>query len=302
MVRDSGPILDEFLRRLDKQKVDLPHELVVLYYGKGKDTLKRLQPYASKIIQITPGKFDLGICRDLVCKNASRKYIVTVSVDALPVNNSWLQELVTPLISGKADIVQGEIQCPKENDPNYPNFFYWEHDYGFFYTSEEKSFSKNYGDIGLSCVNMAFLKEVWKNCKFKDASYCEDKIFQKRVFASGYTSIFNRKALVIHAHSYPTIKAVFKRVSNEGFGWKQVGEKYSIFLLIKDLLRFDLHTLALKALLENKLKYRSEILFFFIRPVALYWGNHFTKSIYLSPVFQDDNTFAFRLLALYNFK
>lgn len=280
MVRDSGPILDEFLKRLYKQKTKLAYELVILYYGKGKDTLERLKPFSSKIIKISPDKFDLGVSRDFVCKNTLGKYIVTTSVDALPTNNSWLQELVEPMMFNKADIVQGEQKCPKYGDPNYPNFFYWEKDYLFFYTSEGKRFFKQYGNIGLSCVNMAFRKKVWENEGFNSASYCEDKIFQKRAYDSGYVSIFNKKATMLHAHSYTTIRSLFNRVSNEGLGWKQVGEKYSAFLLLKDLLRFDLHMLALKALIENKIKYSSEVLFFIIRPVALYWGNHFAKSVY----------------------
>ncbi|MCX6725926.1 MAG: glycosyltransferase [Candidatus Shapirobacteria bacterium] len=280
MVRDSNFILDEFLKRLSKQKTKLLYELIVLYYGKGKDTLRRLKPFSSKIIKISPGKFDLGVSRDFVCKNTSGEYVVTVSVDALPTTNSWLQELVEPMMSNKADIVQGEHRCPKHGDQNYPNFFYWERNYLFFYTSEGKRFFKQYGNIGLSCVNMAFRKKVWENGGFSGVSYCEDKIFQKRAYNSGYVSIFNKKAATLHAHSYTTIKSLFKRVSNEGLGWKQVGERYSIFLLLKDLLRFDLHTLVLKALIKNKLKYSSEVLFFVIRPVALYWGNHFVKSVY----------------------
>lgn len=280
MVHDSGPILDEFLRRLSKQKTKLPHELVVLYYGQGKDTLERLRPFSSKIIKITPSEFDLGISRDLVCKNTSGKYIVTVSVDALPTNDSWLQELIGPMMVNKADIVQGEQKCPKNGDPNYPNFFYWEHSYLFFYTSEEKRFFKQFGNISLSCVNMAFRKKVWESGGFNGVSYCEDKIFQKRAYNAGYVSIFNKKAITLHAHSYTTIKSLFNRISNEGFGWKQVGEKYGIDLFLKDIFRIDLHLFTLKATLKNKLKYKSEIFFFFIRPIGLYWGNNFAKKVY----------------------
>jgi len=280
MVRDSGPILDEFLKRLTKQKVKLPYELVVLYYGQGNKTLKKLQSYSSTIARIPPKKFNLGKCRDQVCGLTSGKYIVTVSADALPINSHWLEELTSPLISDMADIVQGEIKCPDKGDLNYPNFFYWEKNYTFFYTSEGKLFIYKHGYVGLSCVNLAFKRKTWESGGFKGASYCEDKIFQKRAFKSGFTSIYNKKALVLHAHSYPTIKSVFQRVSNEGLGWKQVGVKYGINLLLKDMFRIDLHWQALKAIFTNKLKYRSEILFFFIRPIALYWGNNFAKIVY----------------------
>jgi rhamnosyltransferase len=280
MVRDSGPILDEFLKRLRGQKSKLPYELVVLYYGHGSETLKRLKPFSSKIIQISPEDFIIGKSRDLVCKNTSGKYIVTVSVDALPTNKLWLNELIEPIVTGRADIVQGGQLCPKHKDHNYPDFFYWERDYIFFYSSEGKRFINQYGNIGLSCVNMAFRKEVWEKGGFGNVSYCEDKFFQKHAYKAGYVSIFNKRASTLHAHSYPTVKSLFKRISNEGLGWKQVGEKYEIVLFLKDIFRVDLHLLALKTLLKNELKYRSEILFFFIRPIALYWGNNFAKNIY----------------------
>ena len=280
MVRDSGVILDEFLRRLSKQKTKLPHELVVLYYGTGKETLNRIKPFASKIVKIPPEQFDMGKSRDLVCKNTSGKYIVTVSVDALAVNSNWLQELISPMVSGKADIVQGEIICPNNGDPYYPNFFYWENNYGFYYSGEGKRFFKKYGPWGLSCVNMAFKKTVWKEAKFEGVSYCEDRIFQKRAFEKGYISTFSKNAAVLHAHSYKTIRKLFERIVNEGLGWKQLGENYSVIMLFKDLLRFDMHWLAIKSIFKNKLKYPSEVIFFIIRPFALYWGNHFAKSVY----------------------
>lgn len=280
MIRDSGPILEEFLKRLAQQKTKFPYELVILYYGQGGNTLKRLQPVSTKIIQIPPNQFSLGNSRDLVCRNTSGKYIVTVSLDALPANSRWLQELIAPMVTGKADIVQGEQECPKPGDPSYQSFFYWERDYIFFYTGEGKEFFKKYGNIGLSCVNLAFRRKVWEDGGFKGVSYCEDKIFQKRAFICGYKIIFNVKAMVLHAHSYLTIKSLFGRISNEGLGWKEVGEKYGIMLLLEDVFRIDLHSLALRALLEGKLKFPSEVLFFLIRPIALYWGNNFTKATY----------------------
>ncbi len=280
MIRDSGPILEEFLKRLKKQKVELPYELVALYYGQETGTLERLKKFSAKIIQIPPRKFNLGVSRDFVCKNTSGKYIVTVSLDALPTNNYWLHELISPLIQGKADIVQGGQKCPKQSDINYPNFFYWEKDYTFFYTSEGNNFIKKYGNIGLSCVNMAFRKTAWKKGGFNGVDYCEDKIFQKRAYMAGYISVFNNKAMTLHAHSYLTVKNLFQRVSNEGLGWRQVGENYGPSLLLKDIFRIDLHLLALKALLKNKLRYNSEIFFFFIRPIAIYWGNNFAKKVY----------------------
>lgn len=85
---------------------------------------------------------------------------------------------------------------------------------------------------------------------------------------------------MLHAHSYPTVKKLFERCANEGLGWKDIGEHYGIALFLKDILRFDMHFLAVSKFMQNKLKYNSEIFFFIIRPIALYWGNNHLKKIY----------------------
>ena len=252
MVRDSGPILDELLKRLASQNVEWPYELVVLYFGKGRDTLNRLKKYNSKIIKIKPEEFHYDKSRDLICGFASGEYVVTISVDALPTNSHWLHELISPMVSGKADVVQGELRCPKTGNPFYPNFFYWENNYLQYYSSEGKDFNKKYGGIGFSCVNLAFKKKVWENTGFTGAIYCEDKIFQKRVFEAGYTSVYNENAEMLHAHSYTSIKKLFQRVANEGLGWREVGESYGIILMLKDIFRVDMHSLALKVFFTKK--------------------------------------------------
>ena len=49
MVRDSGNILDEFLKRLNAQKASMPYELVVLYYGERDETYKKLRAFTRNI-------------------------------------------------------------------------------------------------------------------------------------------------------------------------------------------------------------------------------------------------------------
>lgn len=280
MVRDSGLILDEFLKRISEQDIDQSWELVVLYFGQGDETLNKFKDYPHKIVRIDPKDFNFGVSRDLICRNTSGKYLVTMSVDALPANKYWLEELISPMINGNADIVQGGIQCPKPDDKNYPDFFYWENDYGFYYSSEGNDFSNKYGGLGLSCINLGIKKSVWKKTGFSGVSYCEDKIFQKRAYKAGFVTLFSEKASVVHAHSYKSVKNLFQRIANEGLGWKELGENYGVSLLLKDLLRFDMHWAAFKACASGKLRFNSEKWFFFIRPLAIFWGNKFLKTVY----------------------
>jgi len=286
LVRDTGAILDEFLLRLKSQVTNYSYELVVIYFGDGKKTYNKVKLCASKIKKIKKEDFNYGETRDLACRLASGKYIVSVSVDALPINKFWLQNLIEPLVLKKADVVQGVLQCPNSDDLNYLNFFYWERNYWFYFTSEGGSFLKRNSNFksnnifGLSCVNLAFTKEVWKETGFSGARYCEDKVFQKKAFEKGYKFIYQKNSIVLHAHSYKTIYSLFKRCSNEGLGWRDIGSNYGIYLLLKDIFRLDIQFLTLRALLKKDLKFLSEALFVLIRPIGLFWGNKFAKSVY----------------------
>lgn len=281
MVRDAGPILDEFLARVLKQEIDLHIDFVALYFGHRSESLNKLREADIRVFQINPSEFDYGISRDLVCAQALGEYVVTASVDALPNSNQWLKELIAPLRSDKADVVQGDIDCPEAENSNYLDFFYWENRGIFTYTKEGKHFFEKYGGQWLSCINLAFKKDVWRQTGFSGVAFCEDKIFQKRIYEAGFKIVFAKKAVVIHAHAYTTIESLFRRVANEGLGWRQVGEHYTFRAMLEDLLRFDLHWLAMNALINGKLKYASEILFFILRPIALFWGNNCRKVVYL---------------------
>lgn len=281
-----GPTMDEFVRRLKSQKTDFPFELIASYYGKDEATYKKTASLVDKVIRIKPEKHDCGKDRDLACAAAKGDYIVTISVDAFPKDNGWLSRLIDPLIKGEADIVQGALECPEKGNPYYPDYLYWENDYGFYFTSDGESFYKKYGDFGkygffgFAAPNLAFKKNIWKKAKFEGARYNEDTVFQKNVYPLKPRIFFKEDAIVLHAHTYKTVKSLFNRCSNEGLGWKDIGEAYPVRNLLKDLLRVDLHIKTLRALARGDLQYPTEIFFHFIRPIAIFWGNHFAKGLY----------------------
>lgn len=286
MLKYWGPTLDEFFKRLKSQKLKYRYEIVVAYYGKDDELYKKLKVIATKVKRIKPEEYNCGSTRDLACQASSGKYIVTLSVDSLPVNNEWLKNMVEPLIKKETDVVQGRVQCPKKGDPNYRDFFYWERDFGFYFTREGQEFYKKHGDFGeygyfgFAAPNLSFTKKVWEKTRFSGVKYNGDNIFQKRVSGNKFRVIYKDDAVVLHAHSYKTIKSLFNRCSNEGLGWKDLGEKYGVAKMLKDICRLDMHMKAIRALIKGELKFKSELFFIFIRPVALYWGNNYAKSLY----------------------
>lgn len=281
-----GPTLNEFLSRIKSQKLKWPYEIVAVYHGSDEKLYKKLKHLVSRIVRIKPEEYNGGATRDLACSLASGKYIVNLSVDSIPLNSSWLKNMVEPLMTNKADVVQGALQCPEKDRSDYPDFFYWERDFGFYFTSEGQSFYRKYGNFGkygyfgFAAPNLSFKKTVWEKTGFSGVRYNEDHIFQKRVVENNFKAVYKEDAIVLHAHLYTTIKSLFNRCSNEAFGWKELGENYGVLTMLKDILRVDLHIKCLKAFIRGDIKYRSEFFFILIRPIALYWGNHYAKAIY----------------------
>ncbi|CAN5288353.1 hypothetical protein BH10PAT1_BH10PAT1_6020 [soil metagenome] len=286
MLKYWGPTLDEFYKKIRSQKIKYPYEIVTAYYGKDEELYKKIKSLSTKVKRIKPEDYNVGTTRDAACRAASGKYIVTVSVDSIPLNNYWLANMVEPLVKEKAEVVQGSVQCPKKGNPSYPDFFYWEKNFGFYFTSEGKEFFKKYGDIsdygsyGLAAPNLAFTKNVWKQTGFSGVRYNGDNIFQKRISEKHFKAVYKENAVVLHAHSYKTIRSVFNRSSNEGLAWADLGYKYGIVDTLKDISRLDLHTKAVKALINRELKYTPEVFFIFIRPIGLFWGSNFAKKLY----------------------
>lgn len=281
-----GPTADEFFKRIKSQKIKYPYEIVAVYHGSDEKLYKKLKTLVSKIVRIKPEEYNGGATRDLACSLASGDYIANLGVDSIPLNSSWLKNMVEPLMDDSADVVQGMMQCPERDYSDYPDFFYWEREFGFYFTSEGQSFFKKYGFFGkygywgFAAPNLSFKKAVWKNTGFSGARYNEDKIFQKRVVDGNFKSVLKENAIVLHAHLYTTVKSLFNRCSNEGIGWKELGENYGFLTMLKDISRIDLHLKALKAYMFGDIQYKSELFFIFIRPIAVYWGNHYAKTIY----------------------
>lgn len=285
-LRYWGPTVDKFFEVIKSQKLEYPYEIVTVYCGNDDKVFEKVRSLSTVVNRIAPEDYSCGTTRDLSCQISRGNYIVTVSVDTIPLNNKWLKNMVEPLINNEADVVQGKIQCPHKGDPSYPDFFYWENDYGFYFTSEGKNFFKKYGDFGsygsfgLAAPNLAFKREVWKKTGFSGIRYNEDNIFQKRVYENKFKAIYVDDAVVLHAHSYKSIKSLFSRCSNEGFAWKDLGEKYEFSTMLKDIFRLDLQLKVIIALIEGKLKYIPEVFFISIRPIGLFWGSNFAKSLY----------------------
>ena len=105
----------------------------------------------------------------------------------------------------------------------------------------------------------------------------EDAFFQKRAFEKGFTKTIQvPQAVGYHGHTY-SVSSLFRRCENEGLGWRWVGERYGMADMLLDLLEPRSYAKLILGLVRGQIRTFAELLFIWIRPVAVYKGNHFTK-------------------------
>lgn len=263
---------DEFVRVLDRiaaQRIDAPVEIVIVDSGSQDGTLDAARARGVHIHEIPPEEFAFGDTRDLMFSKCRGEIIATVSQDALPLGEDWLEHLTRPIRSGEADIVQG-----MENLVTKP--FYWDRIGRFNFSSEWEPFYEAYGRDWLSTANFAASREAWERAGFGPISMCSDKLFQKRAAEQNLRTVYAREAIVEHGHEYHTV-SLFKRLANEGMALRLLGFEHNLGAAVRDLIRLRIIRSWIRGIVRGQIRSAAELLFPFIRPVAVWYGNHFVK-------------------------
>jgi len=132
--------------------------------------------------------------------------------------------------------------------------------------------------MGFSTVNAALRTEVWRQLPFGYAEIMEDKKWQRRASEAGLRIDSAHQAAVLHTHDY-ALRTLWRRCHSEGFGWRQLGECYGTKDMGHDLLIGRVWLELVKGLLRGRAWRPAAMFFPVLRPVALWWGNHFGQRV-----------------------
>jgi rhamnosyltransferase len=222
--KNAGQEFEEVLKSIRNQNIpDL--ELVIIDSGSTDGTAELAQQYADTVIEIPPDEFHHGKTRNQAADQAEGDIIVFTVQDALPVNEQWLTELVSPIESGTADVSYGnQVAYPDAKPPD--TFFY-----NYFYPNSKKILTKEDTDdegsfymnnIFISDVNSAISKEVWNEFQFRGSiPMSEDKDFAYRVASADYTIQYCPDARIYHSHDY-TFRSLFERRYKDGMAFADI--------------------------------------------------------------------------------
>jgi rhamnosyltransferase len=269
LTKNPGHGFRATLDAIFKQACSAAFEVVMVDSGSTDGTLALAEQYPVRIHSIAPREFNFGRTRDHVFSLTSGEFIVAISQDAVPVGTSWLEDLIRPFADRDIAVVQGGEKVPDDRE-----LFYWDKIGFFYYTRECHRWRANHGDVGVSFVNCAIRRSVWEENRLSDIEMMEDKVFQAMLDARGRRICRQPSAMVFHAHSYSLV-SLAKRCENEGLGWKLVGLDYSALDMLRDLFKPRIWGLAISGLVSRQITTPSELMFPLVRPLFVFFGNHF---------------------------
>ncbi len=272
LTRNAGPLLRRVLESVARQQTSRTIEVMAVDSGSTDGTLEILNAHGVRVLSIPTDRFDWGRTRDFAYQHARSPVVVNLSQDAVPMEPSWLENLVRPLSDPRVGASCGSsAPDPERGFPQFP----WERNGYFYFTREIAKFVKQYGK-GLSFANSAVPRAVWERLRFDEQPTGEDFQFQKKLHAAGLTIAFPDDAPVLHHHNY-SLGGLWRRCRNEGLALRLLGCPYKETDLAIDVLSPAKYVQWLREIKYGRLRTPADFLFPMLRPIAVYMGSRFTR-------------------------
>lgn len=252
------------------------HEVICVDSSTDEGEVAKLAgEYGLRVISIDPSTFDHGLARDLGAEQARGEILVFVNQDVVPCDSSWLAKLIAPLARPEVAAVQGGIR----EFPERSRRFYWDScGERFYFTRESREWLAAHGGVGLSTVNLALRRQAWIEVPFGPAPIMEDKKWQAAAAQRGFGVACRPDAAVFHSHAYD-LRSVARRCVSEGLGWSYLGESYPIADALRDMVRAPVYADLLRGLASREITGAGELLFPWLRPLLLYYGNRWRNHL-----------------------
>lgn len=275
---NGGEKLAQSLTAIRQQSIERSFEIICVDSGSKEPDMEVMNRHGVDVVSVDRSDFDHGLTRDLGAGEASGEVLVFINQDAVPKDDRWLATLTDPLFDDdRISAVQGGIE---ETDDPTERFFWDSCGERFYFTRESDRWIARYGGIGFSTVNAAIRRSVWVEYPFGAMPIMEDKRWQQRVVEAGHIIQLEPRAAVIHTHNYE-LRSLWRRCLSEGFGWRLLGERYTLADMLRDGLMPRVHKDLVRGVVRGKVVSSAEFLFPLLRPTALYWGNHWSRGVKL---------------------
>lgn len=191
---DHLPALFSALLRQSRR----PDEVIVVDSGSVDDSIAIARAHGAEIIHIAPEQFSFGRALNVGCSRASGDILLFVSAHVYPLDEKWLDHMITPFERPDVGLVYGgqtgdarshfsELELlsrwfPRISDDN-----------------QQSPFCNN--------ANCAVRATAWVDLPYDETlTGLEDLDWAKRALATGWRVVYQAEARVAHIHNEPFVK------------------------------------------------------------------------------------------------
>lgn len=211
------------LRSIHSQKTNYQFEIIAVDSGSTDSTLQILRQYEVECIRIQ--KFSHGRSRNLGADLSKGKFLIFINQDAIPANNRWLENLMSPL-SDSRTVASYSRQIPYDDiHPAERHFILRTYPPNpRIHTVKDLSNRDPTGIVLFSTVSGTIRKDVWSRYRFaEDIIMSEDQEIAVRLLRSGWNIAYQPESIVVHSHQYK-VKDYFKRYFDSGYSMTIIPE------------------------------------------------------------------------------
>jgi len=216
-VRNGGEDLRRCLDGIAAQRLDEPHEVVVVDSSSTDGSAELAREKGARLHVIPAEEFNHGATRNLGAELAGGEVLVFTSQDAYPEHERWLAELVAPLRENGDVAGSYGRQLPHE-DATPPERYFLDFLYGP-HPREQRAAGEEELSMEttlFSNVNAAMRRTAWERFPFaENIIMSEDQEWARRALLAGHALRYVPGAAVRHSHPY-TIGSAFRRFFDSG--------------------------------------------------------------------------------------
>lgn len=213
--------IEELLKKLATQTVKA-EEIIVIDSSSDDDTASLASAYSNvRVIEIPRESFDHGGTRDMAIRQAKGDFVVLLTQDTVPANDSLVESLLKPFADEQVAGVTGR-QLPKADAREYEKLVR-----SFNYPAESNVRSSE--DIDRLGIKTFFFSDACsayrKNVYLKLGGFeknlltDEDLFFAARMIKAGYKLAYAADAEVYHSHNL-SLREQYKRNYIQGIEFR----------------------------------------------------------------------------------
>ena len=202
-VKNEGRTLDQVLEGVKSQKFDGTPELLVVDSGSTDNTLAIAESRGCRIVHIRPEEFSWGFALNLGAEKAKGDYIVYLSGHCEPVDDRWLENLLSPF----TDPAVGGVYSRHVPIPGVDPFEAVELE-SFWFPEREGGPVESGSFSNASC---ALSRKAWEAVRFDETILsCEDGDWASRARKAGWKIMYQPRSMVFHSHP-PRLETIYLR-------------------------------------------------------------------------------------------